>query len=70
MTDDHLRTYFLAFSRALNIARLEVTLNIPTRTIRHWLKGEQSLPERHRAKVEAWARFFGYDENRQYDSII
>lgn len=71
MTDpDHLRTYFLAFGRALNIARLEERLELPTRTIRHWLKGEQGLPNRHLDKVAGWARWFGYQENRQYDQFL
>lgn len=68
--DDHLRTYLLAFGPALNIAGLEVRLELPRRTLRHWLRDGRALPVHHRDKVERWAKFFGYAESRQYDSII
>lgn len=67
---DHLRTYLLAFGPALRITALEVRLGLPKRTIYDWLRGMGYLPEKHRGKVEAWARFFGYDPERQYDSFI
>lgn len=67
---DHLRTYFLALGRALNRSGLEKELNLPRRTIRHWLAGEQRLPEHHQARVLAWARRFGYSETTQYDPIV
>lgn len=67
---DHLRTYFQSFGPALNIAGLEVRLGLPIRTLRDWMKGKRGLPEHHLAKVAAWARWFGYDENRQYDQFL
>lgn len=67
---DHLRTWFSAFGKALNRSGLEIELQLPHRTIRHWLAGEQGLPEHHQPKVLAWARFFGYDPSRQYDAFL
>lgn len=66
---DHLRTYFLAFGPALRMTGLNRRLNLPERTIYDWLRG-QPLPEKHREKVERWARWFGYDETRQYEQFI
>lgn len=70
MSPEHLRTYFLSFGPALNIAGLEIKLGLPIRTLRDWMKGKRGLPEIHLAKVEAWARWFGYDETRQYNQFL
>lgn len=67
---DHLRTYFLAFGPALNIAGLEMRLELPRRTIRHWLRDGRALPDHHMEKVAGWARRFGYVPSRQYDQFL
>lgn len=69
-SDDHLRTYFLAMRKALNRDGLGAEVGAGTRAVRDWLAGRRPLPENTRPKVEAWARFFGYDPDRQYDQII
>lgn len=67
----HLRTYYLAYGRALNISGLELEVfGSTTRTIRHWLRGEQGLPRHHLPVVLAWANARGYDPKTQYDPII
>lgn len=74
MTDtDHLRTYFRHdIGRVLNYSALEVVLNMPRKTLRHWVRERNPRPlaDHHRASLLAWARQHGYDEQIQYDPII
>jgi len=68
--DDHLLTYFRALNGALKIHILEQTLGCGTRTLRHWIQGTRTLNAENREKALRWARFFGYSEDRQYDSFL
>lgn len=68
--DDHLLTWYRAFGPVLKVRTLETQLRIGNRCLDQWIAGTRSMPDEKRAKLLAWAQFFGYDPNRQYDQFL